>query len=302
MTSNHQPQGAITVVAERLGFTEGPLWTSGGRLLVASVSRGLIYDVALAGGTTEAVAESGGGLSGLAEDETGTVWIAQGGPRFPSRSHRAVTPSIQRLCAGEVHDIVEGLDAPNDCVVGPDGLLWFTDPRGSAIDTTPEPGRVCAMDRRTATVAVMASGGWFPNGLAFSPDLDQLYVAETAAARLVRYSHQPAGLGKPEIFIELPRGRPDGLAVDREGNLYVAATTADAVLVFDPAGKMIEIMELGPGTFPTNVCFGGPDMATLYITAPRGGRVLAMERAIPGLPLSTQYDPHDSPCSTAKPL
>ncbi|HEY6762951.1 MAG TPA: SMP-30/gluconolactonase/LRE family protein, partial [Baekduia sp.] len=122
-------------MAAGLGFTEGPLWTADGRLLVVSVSRGLIYAVPPEGGEGVVAAEPGGNPTGLCEDAAGTVWIAQGGGHAPTRSLRPTVPSLQAWGDGRVDDVaVDGLHAPNDCVVGPDGRVWFTDPRGSALD------------------------------------------------------------------------------------------------------------------------------------------------------------------------
>ena len=286
-------------VAADLGFTEGPLWTTRGSLMLVGMSRGMIHDIDPATGTVRTAAETGGSPSGLAEDAQGRVWVAQGG-HPPARGGRPAAPGIQCLSPpgigtpgqkpADVDDVLtEGFDAPNDLVIGPDGRLWFTDPRGPALAGTPEPGRLWVFDPRpgpgTVAAAVVAQGAFFPNGLAFAPDGDALYVAETFTGRILRYRRNGAGLSAPAVFATLPEGRPDGLAFDRAGHLLVAATTAFAVLVLDPTGRTVERIPLGDGALATNLCFGGPELRTLYITSPKGGRVFAVERTIPGLPL-----------------
>jgi gluconolactonase len=75
------------------------------------------------------------------------------------------------------------------------------------------------------------------------------------------------------------------LALDAAGHLLIAATTAGAVAVVDPGGREVERIDTGPGSMPTNLCFGGPDLSTLFVTVAKGGRVLAYRRDVGGLPL-----------------
>lgn len=254
-------------LASGIGFTEGPLWTHDGRLLVTSVSRGLIYEVDVRAGGATAVCNPGGRPTGLAEDDRGEIWIAQMNPD---------RPGIQKIARDVAIDVVgKDTDSPTDCTVGPDGKLWFTDPRGNAMGDDRQPGHVRTLDRTTLVVATVAGGTYFPNGIAFDRTGRWLYVAETATGRVLR--GETASLRLVPWF-DLPRGRPDGLAVDRDGRVYIAATAAAAVLVASAAGELIEEIALGPGALPTNVCFGGPDLGTLFVTVPSGGRVLAVER------------------------
>jgi gluconolactonase len=274
-------------VASGIGFTEGPVWTHDGRLLVTSMSRGLVFEVALDGAPARPLIEPGGGPNGLAEDADGVLWIAQnGGTILASRSQRPVRPSLQRWDGGEVEDLaVDGLDGPNDCVLAPDGRIWFTDPRGRASAEGAQPGRLCAYDPASGALTVLRDGLRYPNGLAFGLDPADFFLAETLSRRILRFRVGADGaLSEPETFAELPVGEPDGIAFDVRGRLHVAATTADCVVVLDADGSLAETLELGP-SFPTNLCFGGPDGRTLLVTAGKGGRVLAVERDVPGLPL-----------------
>ena len=273
---------AVREVAVGIGFTEGPVWTADGRLVVTSVTRGVLYEVAPDGSGARALAETGGGPNGLAEGADGVLWVAQnGGVIVQSRSERKVRPSVQRVVGEAVEDVlVDGFTAPNDCVVGPDGRLWFTDPRAPGGEETP--GRVWVYDPAGGEAKVVAGDIPFPNGLAFLPGGDELLVADSDTRRILRFRQTANGLGPAQVFAELEKDAPDGLAVDAEGRTYVAATSADAVVVLDPDGSVGRVLDLGGPSMPTNVCFGGPDLATLFVTAAKGGRVLALDGHFPG--------------------
>jgi len=253
------------------------------------MSRGLVYEIAAAGAAS-VVAEPGGNPTGLAEDQAGRVWIAQGGGHSRTSSKRAVGPGIQCLRGGEVIDVLgTGLDAPNDCAVDRDGAVWFTDPRGSALGRSGPPGRVLRLDPDAGEVSVLAEGIHYPNGLAFAPGGGVLYVAETRSSRILRFEVAGDWLVGREVFATLAGAHPDGLAIDREGRLFVAAPPAAAVFVLGADGSTLEVLRLAPGSLPTNLCFGGPAMSTLFVTAAKGGRVLRLELGVRGLELPSRH-------------
>lgn len=262
----------MRTLAEGIGFTEGPLWTSDGRLLVTSMSRGLLYRVALDGGPPEVAAETGGGPNGLAEGADGVVYVAQNGnATIQSRSPRPVEPGIQVLAGADVRDVAAGCLAPNDCAMGPRGRLWFTDPPGRAGGD----GRLCTYDPATSEIAVLAEGDGFPNGLAFA-DERTLVVVDSHRHALLRYRVEGEGLVADGLFAAVPESGPDGIAFDAAGRLFLAAFDLDAVLVLAPDGTVDERIEL-PGTRPTNLCFAGPDLETLVVACASGGRVVALD-------------------------
>ncbi|GHF68171.1 gluconolactonase [Amycolatopsis bartoniae] len=265
----------IRLLASGIGFTEGPLWTSDGRLLVTSVSRGQVLELDHRTGAVVRRIETGGGPNGLAADEHGRVWVAQnGGSVRRSSSRRAAAPGLQTLLGDTVLDAVgTGLRAPNDLVCGPDGRIWFTDP-GSPHEEGP--GQVYAYDPRGGGLEVLADGIDFPNGLAFDLDGVQLFVAATRERRLLRYRWDGRALRRAGVFAELPGG-PDGLAFDAEGRLYAALPDADQIAVTDADGGPLTPIRFPEGTFPTNLCFAGPARDTLVVTAAKGGRVLALD-------------------------
>jgi gluconolactonase len=269
---------ASRTLASGLGFTEGPLWTRDGRLLVTSVSRGVVHEIDLAGGVVGTV-ETGGGPNGLAQDRRGRVWVAQNGARMmPSRSTLPTRPGLQwiDLADGVVHDAGTGAHlAPNDLVEGPDGRIWFTDPSHDG------PGALWAHDPDTGTGELLAEEIEYPNGLVIDPDGTRLVLAETRTGRLLRYGWDGAALTADGVLATLPDGGADGLALGPDGDLYVAVPRADRIAVLEPDGRERTSLRFDGPTFPTNLCFAGPARDVLVVTAAKGGRVLALDLPTP---------------------
>lgn len=278
--------GAFRTLATGVGFTEGPVWTLAGELLVTSMSRGLLYriDLGAVDGPRPPLAqfETGGGPNGLAEGPGGVVYVAQNGAATaPSRSPRPVTPSLQVLEDGVVRDLpTTGLTAPNDLVVGPDGWVWFTDPDGGSPRTVG--GRVLRFDPASGALEAVPVDVDFPNGLAFGPGGTDLYVADTTADAIVRYPVVDGRPGERSVLAHVPGTGPDGIAFDADGNLYVAAFESDEVVVLDPAGAVVRRTSTGVRSRPTNLCFAGDDLGTLVVTLASGGRVVALDEPVHG--------------------
>jgi gluconolactonase len=284
-------------LASKIGFTEGPVWT-GERLLVTSISRGEIYEVPLDGAAAHAVGSTGGGPNGTALLSDGAVLVAQnGGHVITQLPEPVIPPGLQRWTRdGSVEYVLsEGLQAPNDLAVAPDGAVWFTDPHPVLDRETPRPGRVWRWDPSEAEPELRLDGRPHPNGLAFSPDGDALYIVETVPRYLWRYPLRENGrqLGDGELLCTLD-GEPDGVAVDVEGRVAIAChLTDEAIVVCSPEGELLERIDV-EGAFATNLCYAGQELTLLAVSAPRGGRVLGFEREIPGLPLPPARGPRGS--------
>lgn len=273
---------AFRELAGGIGFTEGPLWTGDGAVLVTSMSRGLLYRVELAGGADPRV-ETGGGPNGLAAAPDGSIYIAQNAG-FRSRSERAVVPGLQRLVGDDVTDLPDpdGV-APNDLVVGRDGAVWFTDPgRDEARGLGP---RVRRWVPGTNIIESVADDLELPNGLAFSADGSLLYVADSLAHEIVRYPVDGGALGAAERWAKVPDAGPDGIAFDADGLLYIASFDLDEVTVLDPDGAVVRRMPTGEGSHPSNLCFAGDDLESLVVTVVSGGRVVVADETFRGLAL-----------------
>jgi gluconolactonase len=185
-----------------------------------------------------------------------------------------------------VHSVLaRGFHAPNDLCFGPDSRLWFTDPAGQALEGDTPVGRVWAYDPNSESLELMSEALRYPNGLAFSADGSSLLIAETARARIVRCALREGRLSPPQPFADLPEGVPDGVAFDSAGKLHVATLNGHSVVVFDSSGVMVERIPFAGGSLPTNLCFGGPDLRTLFVTAAKGGSLYQLRREVGGLVL-----------------
>jgi gluconolactonase len=161
------------------------------------------------------------------------------------------------------------LNGPNDVWVRPDGGLYFTDPfykrpywkRGPR-EQDVEGVYYLAPDHKT--LSRVAGDLKQPNGLIGTPDGKKLYVADIGASRTYAYDVKLDGtLASKRLFCKLGS---DGMTLDDEGNVYL---TGRGVTVFDRAGKQVAHIDV-PEPWTANVCFGGKDRKTLFITASTG--------------------------------
>jgi gluconolactonase len=248
----------IEVLADGLGFTEGPALLPDGRIAVTSISHGCVYIVDRKGAPVEKIV-TGGGANGLAVAPDGTLYVAQNGGIFGASG--TAEPGVQVICDGRIEYLADGMDAPNDLVFGPDGRLWVTDTRAEIDFFNPNPdhqGWIWAVDTATgAKELVLDNGPVFINGLGFSPDADRLMVTTTCGAQLWSY---PVGgefaLGAGSVLHTFENGWPDGMAVRSDGASWVALTGGHRLDLVDPTGRRIDTVALPDGALPTNVCLG----------------------------------------------
>lgn len=302
----------VEIVAEGLAFPEGPCLLPDGTLLVAEVAAGRISHVDPATGTVTRWAETGGGPNGLALGPDGAVYVCNNGglsfTRSPRRGwlvpgHRspdAITPAIQRVDAatGAITTICTQIDghplsAPNDLTFDRTGRIWFTD-HGATEGRRRHLGAVhrVAIDGTDGQEVIFPLET--PNGIGMSPDGMCLYVAETTTGSLWAWDLDAHGdlataTRRPRRGARLVRALADGrvldsLAVDAEGNVHVGTLgTPGAITVTSSLGAEVDEHEM-PDPFPTNVCFGPPDQAWVYVTLSASGRlarIASRHRAAP---------------------
>ncbi|WP_308015825.1 MULTISPECIES: SMP-30/gluconolactonase/LRE family protein [unclassified Saccharopolyspora] len=127
-----------------------------------------------------------------------------------------------------------------------------------------------------------------PNGVGLSPDGDRVHVAETGSGRV--WSWEVLGPGRVRRGAELLHGFSgarmlDSLAVDSAGNVCVATLNTGEISVLSPDGELVEQVPVPvPDPLVTNICFGGPDLRTAYITSSGRGVLYETEWPRPGLP------------------
>ncbi|MCU0784038.1 MAG: SMP-30/gluconolactonase/LRE family protein [Verrucomicrobia bacterium] len=158
-------------------------------------------------------------------------------------------------------------NSPNDVAVKSDGTVWFTDPDYGLGGKPHDYGGcfVFRFDPKTKALTVLARDFDKPNGICFSPDEKKLYVADSGKPRHIRvFEVQKDGTVKGgAVFCQIDKGGPDGIRCDAKGRIYSSA--GDGVHIFAPDGKLIGKIFV-PET-PANLCFGGKDGKTLFITA-----------------------------------
>lgn len=166
------------------------------------------------------------------------------------------------------------LNSPNDVALHPDGSLWFSDP-SYGIDKPEEgyggemelPGRWVFRIAPDGTLSAPIRDRVKPNGLAFA-SADTLLLADTGEGKTYRYRVTPDGQAEClDVCFEVSPGKTDGLRLDEAGRIWSSA--GDGVHVLSPDGKT----ELGRILMPetcANLCFGGPDGTTLYMTVSTG--------------------------------
>jgi gluconolactonase len=216
--------------------------------------------------------------NGMALGHDGRLVVCEQGTRSEPARISHVDPRTGR--ADTIVDSWAGLllNSPNDVVVRRDDTIWFTDPNyGYRQGFRPEPqvgNHVYRFDPRSGRLSVVADSLDKPNGLAFSPDEQTLYVTDSGANdepgsyHIGRPHHVVAfdvldgrHLGPSRLFAVTTPGFPDGIKVDRDGRVYASASSG--VQVFSPAGDLIGQISL-PGA--VNFTFGGPGGRVLYIT------------------------------------
>ncbi len=261
-------------VAGPYSFTEGPVWT-GEALLFTDIRNNRIMRYDPATGGCAPFATDTREANGLALDHQGRLYVAEGGGRRVARYDADGT----RVTLADTFGGKQ-LNSPNDLVVDNRGRVWFTDPRyGDRTNRALDHDSIYRLDPP-------ADGSWpitrvtfdttRPNGLAFSPDFQTLYVAESPPApdgqrQLRAYPVQADGsLGAHRVVYDFgPHRGIDGMRVDAAG--YVVAscgwTTSGPgprIGVFSPTGE--EIASHPTPTNPTNCSFGDPDRQTIYVT------------------------------------
>ena len=155
-------------------------------------------------------------------------------------------------------------NSPNDLAIKSDGSIWFTDPSYGLRGKPGEiPGKwVFRLDGTSNKVTVVYKGFDMPNGIAFSPDEKRLYIADTGKHGIIRAFDVSGETIVTKPAFEIPI-RCDGMCIDTRGNIYT--TSKGGIHIFDKAGKKLGLIAIPE--HPANVCFGGKDFDTLFITA-----------------------------------
>jgi gluconolactonase len=273
----------IERLAEGFDWAEGPVWVREGHsLLFSDVPQNTVFEWKEGEGVSIFLKPSGytgppqrggePGSNGLTLDPNGRLVLCQHGDRRVAR--REPNGKLTILA-----DRYQGkrLNSPNDAVFKSNGDLYFTDPPYGLLKKNDDPEKELPFNGvyRVApdgTITLLTKEMTYPNDLAFSPDEKILYVANSDPDKAIWMAFDvkdDGTLGKGRVFFDATKwvkagkkGLPDGMKVDRAGNLF--ATGPGGVLVFDPDGTHLGTFNTGEATAN---CGWGEDGSTLYITA-----------------------------------
>ncbi len=253
------PDAKLDRLATDMKFTEGPVWLPEKQMLIWSDIPASVQMQWTKNDGAKFLRNTAQSNGNMLDDEGRLVSCQhQGRNLVRFEDDGEVTVLIDRF-EGKM------LNSPNDLALHSDGSIWFTDPsyglEGKPSDIggqwvyrfEPSTGKIDAVNRSLD----------MPNGIAFSPDHTRLYISDMGTiGKILIYQTPAAG----EICAE-PVGEidavSDGMTVDQQGRLFT--TTKDGVKIFDSNGKFLTVLAMPER--PTNVCFGGDDGQTLFITA-----------------------------------
>jgi gluconolactonase len=300
----------MRTIATGLRFPEGPIAMSDGTVVLVEIERGTLSRVT-PDGRTEVIAKLGGGPNGAAIGPDGAVYVCNNGGLRWHEDQNGLRPvgqpddytggRIERvdLATGAVRVLYTGTDrgplkGPNDLVFDRAGGLWFTD-LGKTRERNMDRGGVYYASADGSQIREVIYPMLTPNGIGLSPDESRLYVAETHTGRLWAFDLDAPGVVRRRKFPspnggELVAGLPgyqlfDSLAVDAEGNICVATLFNGGITVISPDGAKVEHVPM-PDLYTTNLCFGGPELRTAFVTLSVSGRLVALDWPRSGLALN----------------
>ena len=300
----------IRVMATGLSFPEGPVAMRDGSVVLVEIERQTVSRV-LADGTVQVIARTGGGPNGLAAGPDGAFYVCNNGGFAWRLEMGLLRPAVQAsdYVSGRIERVDPGtgtvsvlydhcganrLNGPNDLVFDTHGGFYFTDL-----------GKTRARDRDHGVIYYALADGskivevafpcLTPNGIGLSPDGRILYVAETEPARLWAFAVNEPGVVAKQGWPSPNGGRLvaglggfqrfDSLAVDAAGNICVATLISGCISVIAPDGRLVRQVAM-PDPVTTNICFGGPDLRTAYVTLSGTGQLVAMDWSEAGLRLA----------------
>jgi gluconolactonase len=298
------------IICEGLGFPEGPIALPDGSVLLVEIAEGVLVNVSPSGRKT-VVARLGGGPNGAAIGPDGAVYVCNnGGFRWIRQpGHIRVAGQADDYSGGRIervnlstgkfevlYDRCDGvrLRGPNDLVFDRHGGFYFTD-HGKIRDRDLDRGSVCYATADGNHIREVIFPISLPNGIALAPDESVLYVTETETARLWRF--RLLAPGQPEILpYPSPNGgqivfgaggyqRFDGIKVEADGRVCIATLQRGGITTVAPKDGSATHTPM-PDRHTTNLCFGGPDLRTVYVTLSSTCRLVRCRWPQAGHPLN----------------
>ena len=259
-------------------FLEGPSFDRAGNLYVVDIPWGRIFKIAPSG-EAEVAAEYDGEPNGLKFHRDGRAFIAdyKNGIMVLDPKTGKVEPLLERAYLARFRGC-------NDLVFASNGDLFFTDQGQSGLnDPTGRLYRLTADGHLTCMLANIPS----PNGLVLNAAENIVFLAVTRDNAIWRVPFRPDGsVYKVGAFIRMSGGTgPDGMAIDRDGNIVVCHVGMGSVWLFDALGEPMLRIRSPQGPTTTNCAYGGPENRQLFITESTSGSILVADMPVPGRPM-----------------
>ncbi len=301
----------ITEITTGLRFPEGPIAMPDGSIILVEIERQTLSRVSPTG-EVHVIAEMPGGPNGAAIGPDGRCYVCNnGGFEWLERDGKKLMTGLQHagyetgsiqavdLQSGAVQTLYTHSDqgqlrGPNDLVFDAHGGFWFTD-LGKTRQRDMDRGFICYAKADGSECRQVIRAMVTPNGIGLSPDGSRLYAAETIPGRVWWWDLSAPGqvrlerTGAPNrghLLVGLPGYQElDSLAVDGEGYVCVATLHNGGITAISPDGHDVTHVPM-PDTATTNICFGGDDLRTAYITLSESGRLVSTPWPRPGLALN----------------
>ena len=273
------------LICEGFGLIEGPVWSDTLGFLFSDVLFGGVFCLGK-GRELKTVFEHRKGIGGMCLHEDNGMVVSGRNIAYKPFAGGETIVILDR-------DEEQGRVGFNDITVDPSGRIYAGSLGSSPVfeDGLPEKSGDLYLIDNDGSSRVVARDIRLTNGLGFSPDGNFLYHSDSRRNIVYRYQVSPDGtLGAKEHFITTSKGIPDGLAVARDGSIWVAlADGGGGVAVFESNGQQSDFVEISV-PMCTSVCFGGTDRRDLYIVSgsdgtgfERAGGVYLARSEVPGL-------------------
>jgi sugar lactone lactonase YvrE len=215
--------------------------------------------------------------NGIRFDRAGNMYIAD-----------YVNHQVFKVAPGTSKPVVFAADSmmnqPNDLAISFGGTLYASDPNWSA--KTGQLWKITVDGRTTRLAGQMGT----TNGIEVSPDGRTLYVNESAQRKIWAFTIDSGGnLSGKKLFRSFEDHGFDGMRCDVDGNLYVTRYGKGTVVKLSPSGKVLAEIDV-LGSKPSNICFGGPDGRTAYVTEVEHTRIVSFRVERPGLAWSRLFN------------
>ncbi len=263
---------ALTAPGEFTEGIEGPACDLDGNVYAVNYARQQTIGRTTPAGRSEVFVTLPGRSTGngIVFDRSGSMYVAD----YVAHNVFRIDPATRRL---EVFAHDDRMNQPNDLAMAPDGTLYASDPNWKA-----STGQLWRIDR-TGRVSLLATNLGTSNGIEVSPDGKILYVNESVQRKVWAWQIEAAGgISGKRLLKEFPDHGFDGMRADVEGNLYITRQGKGTVVKLSPAGEVLKEVDV-LGHRPSNLCFGGPDGRTIYVTEVEHRRLVQFRVDRPGL-------------------